>query len=81
MPKLGVLLPICIYTISTIIKVVVSSGSFHAFYVISFPLKYVPSIPPRSAFVIVNGFNGFRNKEDLYHISSFFSLSAGQVKP
>ena len=41
---------------------VVSRGSFNAFYVDFFPLEYIPSIPPHSTYVIVNGFIGFKIK-------------------
>ena len=53
---------------------VVSSGSFHAFYVILFPLEYIPSIPPHSKYVIVNGFSWFQNKKCPHNKSSLWCM-------
>ena len=41
---------------------VVSSGHFGALFVLFFPLNYIPTIPPHSTYVIVNGFGLFKTK-------------------
>ena len=48
---------------------VVSSGSFHAFFVVLLPLEYILS---HSKYVIVNGSSWFQNKECLHHVGSSF---------
>ena len=51
-------------SISIVSKLVVSNGSFHAFYVVFFPLEYILSISLCSGLCAIIGFRGLK-----FHVS------------
>ena len=57
-PGLGLFLAIQLWKM----KHTVSSGSFHAFQVVFFPLEYILTIHPHSTYVIVNDWKCLKSK-------------------